>query len=390
MIANPNTRIVRGADRQGRETVIAVESPVKGSGLRRWNLVAQQAADVALLEAALPVLEGASTSERLPAEVRARLHELGVLVQRKQVSAPSRLLCTLEAPPAGEHASGEDLEVAAGVHFDRNRPVPSTLGRELVLGGLDLTGPTVWVEQPVTGVVFPYRVPARWTVALERTLEGRPVAALGAEARAAFHAAGILSSAADRRAHAKRAAWLNGRGRELLTTQLATTPFPLGIPPLQLRALQRHYRALDAEGWFGHAKHAPGRSMIHDEPASAFLQRQLNPLLAALTGKQWRRTGCYLGIYRPGADLEPHTDGGAGGLTMSLQVELTPTVPRARAWPLAIELPAKRAPRRVLQARMLDGEFVTFHGTDLRHWRRPLRKGAFGTFLFMNFVDETA
>ncbi|MCE9573146.1 MAG: hypothetical protein K8W52_08310 [Deltaproteobacteria bacterium] len=387
MIANPNIRLVRGADRQGRETVIAVESPVKGSGLRRWNLVAQHATDVALLEAALPVIHGASKAERLSADVRARLRELGVLVNRNEVSAPSRMRCPLEAPPEGARATDDDLVVAASVHFDRNCPVPSTLARELVLDGLDLSGPTVWVEDPVTRVVFPYRVPARWVAALERTLDGRPAAALPAEARAAFHAAGILVSAVERRAHAKRAAWLNGRGRELLTTQLTTTPFPLGIPPLQLRALQHHYRVLDAEGWFGHAKHAHGRSMIHDEPASVFLQRQLLPLLTALTEKPWRTTGCYLGIYRPGSELEPHTDGGQGGLTMSLQIELTPAVPRARAWPLAIELPANRGRRRVLQARMLDGEFVTFHGTDLRHWRGPLRQDARGTFLFMNFVE---
>ncbi|HTJ44148.1 MAG TPA: hypothetical protein VL463_18705 [Kofleriaceae bacterium] len=369
--------------------MIAVESPVKGSGLRRWNLVARQATDLALLEAALPVINGASNGERLPAQVRARLLELGVLVHRKQVSAPSRLVCPLEAPPARARAIGEELDVAAGVHFDRSRPVPSALARELVLDGLDLSGPTVWVEDPVTRVAFPYRVPARWASALERTLDGRPVAALTAEARAAFHAAGILVSEADRRAHAKRAAWLGGRGRELLATQLTTTPFPLGIPPLQLRALQRHYRALDAEGWFGSAKQAQGRSMIRDEAASAFLQRQLFSLLTALTGKQWRSTGAYLGIYRPGSELEPHTDGGSGGLTVSLQVELTPKVPRARAWPLALERPAKLGPRRVLQARMLDGEFVAFHGTDIRHWRRPLHEGARGTFLFMNFEDET-
>ena len=379
MIANPNTRIVRRAD-----LIVGIESPVKGAGLRTWAPARESSSDLALLAAAIPVINGASNGERLDGAVRARLVEHGILVHRRQVSAPSALACTLDATAIAPAPRADELVLAAGVRFEPTGGVP-ILSRHLPTDRLDLDGPTAWVEDPVTRVVLPYRVPARWTRPLARLLDGAPIAELAADARAAFHAAGILLSRADLRAHARRAAALVDRSRAQLASQLATTPFALGIPPLMLRALARHYRALDGEGWFGPSPQAPGRVTIYEEPASMFVHRQLGPLASALMVAPWKPSYCYLARYRAGADLPPHVDREQCGLTISIQIELTPARARRHAWPLCVELPSKK----ILRARMLDGEGVAFHGTKLTHWRDPLPARASGTYLFMHFVEAS-
>ncbi|MCE9573142.1 MAG: hypothetical protein K8W52_08290 [Deltaproteobacteria bacterium] len=388
MISNPNTRIVRKPDTQGRALIVGVDSPVKGSGLRQWSLSTESPADLALLKAAIPVINGASNGDRLPADVRARLIELGILVHRRQVSAPSRLRCDLEALP-GVAIDPDALVLAAGVRFEPTGGVPRLRADPLFVDGLDLDGPTAWVEDPATRVGFPYRVPARWTRALARLLDGQPIARVPAAARTAFHAAGILVSGDDLRAQQRRAAALAGELRTQMATQQATAPFDLGIPRLQLRALQRHYRALAAEGWFGPSTQAPGRVVIHNEAASSFLHRQLGPVVTALMGSPWRPSYCYLARYHAGADLAPHIDRPQCGFSISLQVELSPTRDRRHGWPLTIELPPAGDRPRLLEARMLDGEGVAFQGTQLRHWRDPLPAGREGTYLFLHFVDAS-
>jgi hypothetical protein len=385
MIPNPNTRILRQPDEHGRALIVGIESPVRGSVLRRWTPTAQSPSDVALLAAAIPVINRASNGAALPADVRAKLIELGILIDRKQVSAPSRLVCSLAAIGRDAAPDPDALVLAAGVRFEPTGRVPVLWSGRLVVDGLDLSGPTVWVEDPVSRVILPYRVPARWTRALARLLDGAPIAELTADARAAFHAARIVVTRAELRAQARRAATLVGRSRAQMITQLATTPFDLGLPRLQLEALQRHYRALAEEGWYGPSTQAPGRVMIHDEAASCFVHRQMGPLVTALMGAPWRPSYCYLARYRAGADLAPHVDRAQCGLTISMQIEHAPTM-RRQAWPLKVELPATNGRKRVLQARMLDGEGIAFHGTRLLHWRDPLPAGE-GTYLFMHFVD---
>jgi len=376
MIANPNTRIVRQS-----EQIVGIESPVKGSGLRIW---APTTEDRPLLAAAIPVINGASNGATLADDLRARLVEHGILVHRRQVSAPSLHACALEV--VGPAPAADQLVLAAAVRFEPRGGVP-ILSRDLPARGLDLDGPIAWVEDPVTRIAFPYHVPARWTRALARTLEGAPIAELTAEARAAFHAAGILLSRDDLRAHARRAAAILDRSRAQLATQLATTPFELGIPRLQLRALARHYRALDEQGWFGPSAQAPGRGVIYEEPASMFFHRQCGALASALMGARWKPSYCYLARYRPGAGLPRHVDREQCGLTISIQIELTPARARRAAWPLCVELSAPN--KQILRARMLDGEGVAFHGTKLAHWRDPLPARASGTYLFMHFVEES-
>jgi hypothetical protein len=382
MIPNPNTRIVRRIDRHGRELVVGVESPVKGFGLRQWKFSPDLAADRALLKAALPVVNGTSRGDKLSAGIRDRLAELGILVPRRHVSATPRLVCALESL-GDDEADPDTLVLGAGVRFERTGRVPAILSRRLFVDGLDLSGPTVWVEDPMTRVVFPYRVPARWIQALERLLDGRPIAELPATARSAFHAAGILVSADQLRAHEQRVARRVARARTEMAADMATRPFELGIPPLQLRALQRHCQALFAEGWFGSSTQSPKRVVIHDEVASCFLHRQLGALATAIMGTPWRPSYCYLACYGAGADLAPHVDREQCGLSISLRLEQTPVTDRRRAWPLQ----ARLAGGRTLRARMLDGEAVAFQGTKLVHWRDPLPAGS-ATYLFLHFVEN--
>ncbi len=387
MIGNPHARVVRSRDASGHDRIVRIESPIKGIGLRTWRIESDR--DLDLLAAARPIINGKSHGEDLSRDIHAALADVGVLIPRQRLSTPARLACELRAVRSAA-CDAQPLVLAPAVRFEESGGVPEAYAeRGLFIDGLDLSGPTAWVEQPATGMVFPYRVPTRWCGHLTRLLSGRAsIAALPTGLRRACHAAQIVMTAKEIRRVDEAVVHLRTESHAQVRAQSRTGPLNLAFPTLQLRALQRHYRLLARNGWFNPScRQSPGRMFIHNEPVSVFFHRQMSSVISALMGTAWKPSYCFLARYRPGADLRRHVDREACGMTLSWQIEHTPSTNRAHAWPLKIELPAGRRRPRVVASRLVDGEMVAFDGRKLVHFRHALRPGHTVTCLFLHFVD---
>lgn len=388
MIGNPHARVVRSRAANGNDLVVRIESPIKGVGLRTWRI--ESDVDLELLAAARPIINGDSNGADLPSDVHEALVDVGLLIPRRRRSASAKFECRMQADRAAT-IDARHLVVTPSVHFETSGGVPAAYAeRGLFVDGLDLSGPTAWVEQPGTRLVFPYRVPVRWCGYLARLLGGRTsIAALPIDVRRAFHSAQIVMTAKQIRRLDETAVRLRTALRRQVRAQSHTGPMDLAFPPLQLRALQRHYEFLVRNGWFHPScRQSPGRMFIHNEDASGFFHRQMSSVVSALMGSPWKPSYCFLARYRPGADLRRHVDREACGMTLSWQIDHTPKTSRANGWPLEIELPNGRRRPRVVASRLVDGEMVAFDGRKLVHFRNPLPQRHTVTCLFLHFVDE--
>jgi len=383
MIANPNVRAISQKNARGRETHLRIEAPVKGVGLSISQIDASS--DHAFLRVALPIINGQLNLKPMALAQRKALAAVGLLVEKSQVSAEQRLSCELE--PLLDPVSSA-LTIAPSVYLETRGRIPRAFAhRNLFVDGLDFSGPTLWVEHPATQIVFPFRVPTRWVRQIARLLSGDLLpAALPENLRSALLSANVLIGHQGARAQVRLRNRLGGELRERIKSQGFTLGYDFGLPPLMLRALQAHYRALADEGWFQPTcRQSPRRMIIHNEAASSFLHRQMGHLISTVMGERWAPSYCFLARYRPGATLERHLDRSQCGISISLQIEQTRT--RRRAWPLEIA-PAsnRRGKARTVPVRLVDGEALIFQGTNLAHSRGRLKARSTATYLFLHFV----
>lgn len=156
------------------------------------------------------------------------------------------------------------------------------------------------------------------------------------------------------------------------------------VPQPWLGALQRYYAALVAGGFLAASDDQSHRYTAHDEPIAAEWHRLLWPLVSRAIPEPIRPTYSYLGLYRPGAVLERHTDREECEYTLSLTIDARPSAARDDAWPLCLELPDGRMVRSLLAP----GDGLLFKGRDLPHYREALPQGRTSWSVFFHFIPS--
>lgn len=243
--------------------------------------------------------------------------------------------------------------------------------------------PLLWVEDAGTLALAPYWLSPRQAELFKRLESGeRAPAELDEETARRFADAQILLAPGEEEERAKR--WQ--RACEELRRDLQTKQHAVLrkiVHPLQLAALRRYFRVLDAHGQLkasSNRHYAHNRRSIYDEETSRFVQQQINALVNRITPAPVRPSHCQVSVYQPGAFLRRHKDQPQYVWNLSLVVDTEPELDLESAWPINLEVEGEKR-----EVRLEIGDAVLYRGSEFTHWRDVLPEGQSVTLLFCFF-----
>lgn len=334
----------------------------------------------------------------LPGRVRRRLDKHGLVTAVERLPRRERFLaerCQLDPALFDElpayyrptlHTGGLDgpgLALVPGL-YERFEQVPEALRRQVVdPDWAQSCAPTLWLEDPVKGIVAMRWLTAQQQQALAALREGRLTpATLDPATRALFLQAGILHEPAS--LATRREAWR--RHLQTLSARMAEdgcVTFEQVLPPLEL-AIARRYLRFMMEGRFLLLDRVNGKTeqrfWCHRDAFTFYLHGMVCALLNQVLPEPVKPGHNALTIYQDGATLPRHQDDvQAFAWVMSLPIEARPEHDRQLAWPICVE-----TPRQVHQARLLPGDGHLID-PQMPHWRDKLEQGRLG-ILFLWFV----
>ncbi len=322
-VVNPYAAAI--LEREGDAIVgLTVRAPLRGRGLQ--CLRAHHERDRALFQILFSLLVRRGPAPVLDGELADRLALAGVLALPDELprQRPERFRCPIDAPPG---ALANASEIA---------------GRVGDLSSLSPARPIAWVEDPATGALLPY-----WPD------PSAPPAPTG-------------PAASD---------------PEVVREELARDRFAVFqrvLPPLQVAALARYYRALAEEGFFQHGDGDSRRWVLENDGVARFFQRALLPLMARIAGEPLRPSFAYVAAYHHGDDLPVHRDRPQCDLALSLLVDHDPAPAARSPWPLYFTTPRGEVP-----CHQGVGDVILYRGRDLPHRRAPLPdRRSISLFLF--------
>lgn len=243
--------------------------------------------------------------------------------------------------------------------------------------------PLLWVEDAGTQALAPYWPNPRQAELFKRLESGESTPAeLDEETARRFADAQILLAPGEEEARAKR--WQRACEewrRDLENHQHAV--LRKIVHPLQLAALRRYFRALDAHGQLkasSNRHYAHNRRSIYDEETSRFVQQQINALVNRITPAPVRPSHCQVSVYQPGAFLRRHKDQPQYVWNLSLVVDTEPELDLESAWPINLEVEGEKR-----EVRLEIGDAVLYRGSEFTHWRDVLPEDQSVTLLFCFF-----
>jgi hypothetical protein len=249
--------------------------------------------------------------------------------------------------------------------------------------------PLVWVEDAGAETLAPYWLTPEQSQAFAQLSAGSLAPAdLSAEIAAGFVAARMLIAPGDADGESALAQNWRRACRELRRDLQVEQHAVLRkiIPPLQLAALRRYFRALDGRGRLkasSNKHYAHQRRSIYDEETARFVQQQITPLVNRITPAPVRPSHCQVSVYQPGAFLRRHKDQPQYVWNLSLVLDAEPELEEARAWPICMEVEG-----RAREVRLEIGDAVLYRGSEFAHWRDVLPAGQSVTLLFCFFSPD--
>ncbi len=330
----------------------------------------------------------------LPPGLVSLLTEAGLIVKASEVPEEVAYHCRVqsERPPLLPQESApadfnpEQLGLNPSLHFQRSGGLPAEVAVSQAQQAPFARGhQVVWTRHPATGIHWPYWLDRPWAMRLQKLIDGRlPLEKLDAPSLQALLRADLVIDS--RKAAADARAW-SARLREQ-RTQVRSQGFAVVrglIPGSQLASLRTYLRALAREGYLQHGdSQVRNRQVAHNEPLCQFLHHQTWSMLSKVVEPGVKPSYCYLATYSEGARLKRHTDREQCAWNASIVLDTDPEQRGEEAWPIYLEIEGK-----AVEVRLEMGDAVLYRGTEVPHWRRPLRKHRKVTACFFHYVPES-
>lgn len=342
----------------------------------------------------------AQAFEALPGSLKKRLHKHGLVTPPgrlpyrerffgEQCQLSTRLIDELPAfyrqhLPKADASQGHYV-VNSGIYHSIDDADAALRAQIPNLAWAVSCTPSVWVRDPVKGIVSMYWL----TPAQQQKLDGLIAGQLRAddldrETFELFVYSGMLYD--DRQIAAQRQAWrqrLEALGGQLaqqgcMTFESILSPIELSIGRKYLRfMMDKKFLLLDkANG------NIQQRFWCHRDEFTFYLQGQVCALLNQVLPERVKPGHNALTIYETGATLPRHQDDVlAFSWVMSLPLEAQPEANKEQAWPIYVETPST-VHKAMLQSG--DGHLIN---PQMPHWRDMLEDGRL-SILFLWFVPH--
>jgi hypothetical protein len=232
-----------------------------------------------------------------------------------------------------------------------------------------VTSSLVSVQAGAWAVEVAYSVPEQLLARLE---SGAPLTAGEAAALVEHELAfGERDDQVDSETRISSARELLERGDPVILRELIPQPF--------LRALASYLRQAHANGFMlASDEQVAERSSRHNEPVLAWLHPRLAPIVERVVGQPIKASYCFLAVYRPGAELDPHRDRAQCTWNLSVCLDIEGD---ATPWPLRVV-----GAHTTIEAELDPGDGVLYLGQTMTHARPPQPAGRQTTVCIFHFV----
>lgn len=396
LVVNPNFWLEsRNIDRGIIRSTIF--SPVKGRGLLSYYVDMRDGPEMFRLVTEIDKARVAgSAMPHVSDEQRQSLYQMGILVQKEEISRPVYFHCFLN----DETLDWIPLRCRQTLAFDGSSPLivnpsfayqsdersPVAFENRIQIYDRFLPGfPLVWIENPGTRLLTAYWVDKKESEILSLFKPGaEPPASLNARFRKLLEMARILVPPDyPERCRSEWENFIADCRAQFQSRSFAT--FTDLLPPFYLGALRRYYRDVVAEGYA--QKNDPNlalRHMRHHEDLACFLHHQLSYLLSRIAGRPLKPTHDYLYAYEEGAVLPRHIDIDEEEYAVSLLLDYEPDPGGVSPWPLYLELP----PDGDVSFSQELGNAIFYNGCTIKHFRHALPPGNRSTSLVFHYVPQ--
>jgi hypothetical protein len=251
--------------------------------------------------------------------------------------------------------------------------------RRELLSGFGLQGTMAWVRQDGGGLL-PFWLSSELEAVVRELRPNEPVPeTISLTTRALLSAAGIVVPAESRDLQNG----LISRARACFQAK-GYAPLSCLIHPFHVAALRRYYRYQIRSGNIELGDHQSSRRYIaHNEPVARFFHHQLTSLFSQVAGTGLKPSYVYLASYLSGAELKKHTDREQCDYSITFCLDFSPEPELATPWPICLQTNSGTV--KVYQAL---GDGLAYRGTQLPHFRSPLRQGCTSTSIFFHYVRE--
>ena len=396
LVANRQA-VIRVERDDGTIRAVTVRAPIKGNALKVTRI--DRAAEPQLFGTLLVwSAAGEIGTPHLSDAERGRLADIGLLIPADRMSTPVLFSCDatdtapplVPAPAAAAHQqlpATSDLRTSATLRrFRADGPPPEMRGRLSLRNPFDPDQSWIMVDDDPMAAPRIYSFGRDAAPVLEHLAAGSAVPdSVSSRLRQQLFNDGVIESAAARaREREQRARDADDARRRLHDQRFVS--LPQLVPPLQVAAARRFYRALIAEGFlpFGDAEW-PDRYFATKEPLAYFFHQQLTAVVSRVAGEPVKPSFCVFASYRPGAELPPHRDREQCEYSLSILIDHSPEPTDVSPWPLFLQPPNASAATPVAAAL---GDGVLYYGREVTHFRERLSGADFCSFWFFFYVPE--
>ena len=385
LLLNPHIRVVQGKD---ETKILGFYCPVKGKG--RFFAKFNHRPDLLRKTKAVIQSKGRTIS-RLSLKDRERLHDSGVLIERKERSRIVHYCCDLSDFTKTEtncrYVSFNDFILNPSLIYQKNGGVPPFFSDRIsVPPELDCSGPTAWVEDPFTKIVYPFAI----SNGVKKTFEN-----LCVKSRSGFYETShievlrqsrILLTEEDFRLTGKTLRGVATRlGAAMQKEKHACLSFLLN--PIHLKTFQKYSQRLLEEGWLDPPRDDIRLRMTrHNDPIATFFHRQMGAYISNFMGTRYHPSFSFLAIHREGSRFKKHRDRSQCDLVCSLLVDYSPETKIQDAWPLFLRVRNHTGRYQEKAVRLRIGEALAFRGHTVTHYRPPLPPNHASSHVLFCFV----
>ncbi len=282
------------------------------------------------------------------------------------------------------HESAADLVVNPRCWFSWHGPLPPDKAVRVAFAEYFCPSDwVVWVDDPATGVIWPFWVGEQTIGYLSKMVPGYPMPEeLPEDLLWILREANILVEA-NYEAHCRHN-WrkaVNDRSRQFERGYVTLTNL---VHPFHIGALRRYYRFHTRMGSFSFGDpQVERRYAAYNEVVTRFYHYQFAQVVSDLASSPVRPSYAYFVAYQSDSELPRHTDREQCEYSITLCVDATPEPQALNPWPLELQ-----TTDGLLRLWQQIGDGLLYRGRYLPHSREKLPRGYSSSSMLLHYVDE--
>jgi hypothetical protein len=299
-----------------------------------------------------------------------------LLDEQPHYLAPTRLMRTHDWPA--------NLVVNPRCWFSWHGPLPpDKLARVAFTEHFCPSDWVVWVDDPATGIIWPFWLGYEYFAYLREMAPGYPLPfELPENVQWVLREANILVEP-NYEGH-RRYEWLSTMKDSASQFQRGYTALTNLIHPFHVGALRRYYRFHTRMGSFSLGdSQVARRYAAYNETVARFYHYQFTQVVSDVSARVVRPSYAYFLAYQSDSELLRHTDREQCEYSITICVDASPEPQAQNPWP--IELQTMDGMLRVWQH---IGDGLLYRGRYLPHARETLPRGYSSSSMLLHYVDE--